>query len=459
MAAPVNELVQYEYRNPHASKPLVVPMLVVCNTSDDDLARNVYSNTALDLKWIKPQEVRYHPVAVMIGGGSSVADYVDEIIKLRNKGATVFAMNGASKWATDKGINVDYQVIADAKAETSILVDPMASDYLLASQVHTDTMEAVRAIKDPQLWHLETGNIEKSFAPKDKYGGYALIGGGASVGNSALCVAYTLGFRELHIFGYDSSHEGNDHHAYPQPMNDRMPCVNVKWGGKEFRASVAMKAQAEKFQLTSQALTQSGCDLKVYGEGLLQTMYRTKAKNLSEQEKYQSMWQFDLYRETSPGERIAEFFLDMVKPDGLVIDFGCGTGRGALAIHDAGHEVLCLDFASNCRDEEAMKLPFLQWDLTQPIPSRSVYGYCTDVLEHIPTDDVKDVLANIMEASEKVFFQISTVDDVYGDLIDTPLHLSVFPHGIWEEWLSELGNIEWSQDQGTASLFYVTRKD
>jgi uncharacterized Rossmann fold enzyme len=459
MSAPLNELINYEYQNPHASMPMVIPMLVVCNTSDEDLARNVRYNTALDLEWIKPVDARQHSdVAIMIGGGASVEDHIKEIHELRNAGGTVFAMNGASKWATDQGINVDYQVIADAKAETSTLIDPLANNYLLASQVHADTMNAVMGIKEPKLWHLETGNIEADFAPKEKYGGYALIGGGASVGNSAMCVAYTLGFRELHLFGYDSSHTDDRSHAYDQPMNTNMPCVDVKWGGETYKTSVAMKAQAEKFQMTSQALEQVGCDLKVYGDGLLQAMYRTEAKNLSEQEKYQTMWQFDLYRDTSPGEHMVDTFLELAKPDSLIIDFGCGTGRACLAMSEKGHDVLAMDFASNCRDQEAMVLPFIEWDLTQPIPSRARYGFCTDVMEHIPPEDVKAVVKNIMEAAENVFFQISTVDDIHGKLIGAPLHLSVYIHGIWKEIISEFGDIEWSHDQGTASLFYVKRK-
>lgn len=460
MSAPTNEIIKYDYQNPDASAPLVLPMMVVCNTSDEDLSRNVQKNSTLDLTWVTWKEHReYGDVAIMIGGGGSVEEYASEIEHLRHTGGTVFAMNGASKWATDKGINVDYQVIADAKAETAILVDPKAKNYLLASQVHGDTMSAVLKHNIPTLWHLETGEIEKDFPEaKVKRGGYALIGGGASVGNSSMCVAYTLGFREIHVFGYDSSHKDDESHAYPQPMNDAIPCVQVKWGGKEFKASVAMKAQAEKFQMTSQALKQHGCELHVYGEGLLQTMYRTEAKNLTEQEKYQTMWQFDMYRENSPGEKNVDFFYNMVKPDSLVIDFGCGTGRAALALHNKGLEVLCVDFASNSRDEEAMGLPFLEWDLTQPIPSRAKFGYCTDVMEHIPMEDVQAVLRNIMDSAETVFFQISTIEDVCGAMIGADLHLSVYPHDVWAEMIRGFANIAWSDEQEIVSSFYVTRK-
>ena len=46
--------------------------------------------------------------------------------------------------------------------------------------------------------------------------------------------------------------------------------------------------------------------------------------------------------------------------------------------------------------------------LTKPIKHRAAYGYCTDVMEHIPTDDVAAVIENIMASAEKVFFLISS---------------------------------------------------
>ena len=110
-----------------------------------------------------------------------------------------------------------------------------------------------------------------------------------------MCVAYADGFREFHVFGFDSSHRDGAGHAYGQPMNDFIPTVEVDWADRVFTCSVAMKAQAEKFQITSQALKQMGCKIEVYGDGLLQHMYRTPPSRLSERDKYRLLWQFDGY--------------------------------------------------------------------------------------------------------------------------------------------------------------------
>jgi hypothetical protein len=458
MAAPRYEIVQKKIYNPGATMPLLLPIIVLCNTSDEDLERNIRANSSrCDLEWLN-QQPKHDRAAIIVGGGPSVHEFVDDIRELQQAGGTVFAINGASHWLRGKGIIPDYQVMSDAKEETATLVDIDAKAHLFASQVNPKTMNAVAK---PILWHSGVGDIEKFF-PEERVnrGGYSLIGGGAATGNSALCVAYVMGYRTLHAFGFDSSHRGEASHAYDQPMNRFIPTVEVEWAGKTYTSSVAMKAQAEKFQMTAQALKQEGCSIEVYGDGLLQHMYTTPSENLTERDKYRRMWQFDGYRAYSPGEEIVYKFVEIMNPDGLIVDFGCGTGRAALALQQMGHEVYCIDFADNCRDDEALSLPFLEWDLCHPCPVRAPYGLCTDVLEHIPTENIKTVVANIMASAEKVFFQISTVNDQFGQVLGTPLHLTVRQHRWWFDLFEELGHrVIYDMDRGNASLFAVSRKD
>jgi SAM-dependent methyltransferase len=456
MSAPKHEVVQAEHWNPHASMPLIIPTLVMCNTSDESLSANIRTNSEQNYPWLQAKAETPRPI-VLIGGGPSAADHIDDIKALQSEGAVVYAMNGASAWARSMGIHVDVQVVADAKEETATLVDKGAAAHYFASQCSPVTFAAA---PNPTLWHLEIGTIESLLdQERVRKGGYVLIGGGAAVGNSALCVAYSQGFRNMHVFGYDSSHRGRDSHAYPQPMNDFIPCMEVKWGGHTFRASVAMKAQAEKFQLTAQALKQEGCKLYLYGDGLLQAMYNTKPKDLSEQQKYQLMWQYDVYRECSPGERVVNDFIRLVQPDDMVIDFGCGTGRASLKLLQKNIPVLAIDFTDNCRDDEALVVPFLQWDLTRPIPARANFGFCSDVMEHIPPDDVRLVIKNIMDAAKTVFFQISTTEDHYGQLIENHLHLTVREGAWWKAVAEELGySVSWSHEHECAVFLIVHRE-
>jgi hypothetical protein len=456
MAAPLYSVSQMPYKNPHSTSPLYLTVICVANTSDEDLARNIKVNSALDLPWLAMQK-EHKGIAVMVGGGPSAGDFLKDINNLALNGATVFAMNGASQWLRSKGIAVDYQVIADAKPDTGSLVDPDAYNHLFASQVHPNTMAQVDY---PTVWHLAIGDIEPLFPEaRRKRGGYALIGGGAAVGNSALCVAYALGYRTFEIYGFDSCHRGDASHAYEQPMNFGIPCVEVPWAGKTYYASVAMKAQAERFMITGRHLKEAGCTLNIHGDGLLPAMWNTPFEDLSEQDKYRLMWQFDMYRGYSPGEEIVETFLEVAKPEGLVIDFGCGTGRAGLKISGAGHEVILVDFADNCRDQEAITLPFIEHDLTKPFADlKGDCGICTDVMEHIPTHDAHVVIGNIMNCVPKCLFQISTVEDKCGMMIGKSLHLTVRDADWWRRMFETLGYaVTWQKSEEMAAQFLVTR--
>jgi hypothetical protein len=129
--------------------------------------------------------------------------------------------------------------------------------------------------------------------------------------------------------------------------------------------------------------------------------------------------------------------------------------------------LLLVDFASNCLDEDVQELvdksviKFVEHDLTKPLDLRATYGFCTDVLEHIPTEDVDKVLNNCLNACQNVFFQIATEDDVMGALIGHPLHLTVKPYSWWLQKFAEKGcKVMWSQEtSGNVSVLCQRLED
>ena len=446
---------QVKHWNPGATMPLILPVHVICNTSDEDLHRNIRANSArprqLERRWVKSEDA-HSQIAVLVGSGPSMAECLGELRQHQTAGHTIFAMNGAASFLAGHGIIADYQVMIDPREDTSVLVGP-ARDHLIASQCHPAVFDALPHAK---LYHLQIEGIDDDL-PEYQHP-FALVGGAASVGNTSTVLAYVLGYRNLHLYGYDSSHRDAQSHAFHQKMNDGEPNCVVTWNGKDYRTSLTMKLQAEKAQDTLRLLEGEGVKITVHGTGLLPDMWNTPPEVLPEREKYVRMWAIPGYRRLAPGEDAAATFLDIVKPDGLVIDFGSGTGRGALAISKAGVDVFMIDFASNCRDNEALHLPFLEHDLSEPCALRAPYGYCTDVMEHIPPGQVETVIRNIMGSAEKVFFQIATVPDNFGAVINQRLHLTVEPHDWWADTFQRLGYaVTWQHDLGMQSQFVITR--
>ncbi len=448
MLAPARTTIRY--RNPSASAPLILPVHVVCNTPDELLHANIRENARRPGRWIASLP-EHDGVAVLCGSGPSLNDCLEDI-RARAHAGTVFALNGAAAHLAAHGIVADYQVMIDARERTAELVGP-AKTHLFASQCHPKCWEKA---PDARVWHLQVEGIEDLFPVYPH--GYALIGGAASVGNTAACLAYALGFRELHCYGYDSSHRDDRGHAFRQALNDGDPITEIDWNGRTYRASITMKLQAERFPVTAAALESMGARVYVHGDGLLPDIYNAAPETLSEREKYERMWSEGAYRIVAPGEHCVETFCGVAQPRGAVIDFGCGTGRAGLAMVAHGLDVTLIDFAANCRDEAARSLPFIQHDLTRPVPISAPYGLCTDVMEHIPTQDVDAVLRNVFAAAETVFFQISTVPDQMGALIGHDLHLTVQPHSWWLDRLQQFGEVTFERDLGQASMFLVRQQ-
>ena len=456
MQLPFSNL-QIEHWNPGATMPLVLPVHVVCNTSEDQLHDNIRTNarraTQRERGWLAIQ-APHDGVAVLVGSGPSLAESIEAIRLHRKAGHTIIGLNGAAAYLDRNGIRADWQMLIDARPETASLIGP-ADDHLIASQCHPSLFDAAPHAK---LYHLQVEGIDDDLPDYDR--DYALVGGAASVGNTATVVAYVMGYRTLHLYGYDSSHRDTGSHAFHQSINDGEPCCSVKWNGKDYRTSLTMKLQAEKFQETGRLLEAEGVTIHVHGTGLLPDMWNAPVGTLSEREKYQHLWALPSYRALSPGELSVSTCLEVMKPDGIIIDFGCGTGRGGVALERAGLDVVMVDFASNCRDIAAMHLPFVEADLTKPMSLRAPYGYCCDVMEHIPQGDVDAVVSNIMASAETVFFQISTVPDNFGRMIKQDLHLSVHPLEWWAETFSRLGyRVIYNNDLGNAAQFVVTQKD
>lgn len=443
---------QMEYQNPHASMPMQIPVLVLPNTPEEVADENIRRNSALPLEWLYVAQP-HERLAIMCGSGPSLEDHVWAIRELRMaSGADVFAVNAASAFLAPT--TIDYQVIVDAKEETAELVDQRARHHLISSQVHPRT---IKAANNPTLFHLANVGIEDLMPPERvEAGGYTLVGGGVCGGITAMVVAYILGYRTFHFFGYDSCHRDDKSHVVPQSMNELIPGIDVEWGEKTYHASMPMKIQAEAFPKFARLMEKEGCKIHVHGDGLLPAMW--KEPPATEKQKYQLMWADKEYRAISFGEALVKTFMEVAKPEGVVIDFGCGTGRAGREMLKRGLNPLLVDFTDNCRDDDCLNMPFFQHDLTEPLLLSAPFGLCCDVMEHIPTDDVVTVITNIMRSAETVFFSISRGADKFGKRIGQKLHMTVRHHSWWADVFHGLGfTISWEQENKRASCFLITQ--
>lgn len=157
-----------------------------------------------------------------------------------------------------------------------------------------------------------------------------------------------------------------------------------------------------------------------------------------ERDKYDLMWTYDSYRERSPGMRFLEDALQFLRPEpgSLFVDLGCGTGRVSAALDRRGHHVTAVDISQDaCREFTGPFVTACLWDLPHDL-GKFRYGFCADVMEHIPTERVEKTLASIADHVETVYFQIANFECHEGDKIGHHLHLTVKPLDWWSDVLS-----------------------
>lgn len=161
---------------------------------------------------------------------------------------------------------------------------------------------------------------------------------------------------------------------------------------------------------------------------------------LAEKKKYDTVWRMPEYRRVSPGELAVDNFLEWAEPAETLVDLGCGPGRASLILSNK-YKVTMLDISERCLDKPVRlalsdRLVFRQaslWNFKLPMQD---YGYCCDVMEHIPEEKVDEVLDCIAASCKSAYLQIHLMKDC-GKFIDEPLHLTIKPTAWWHKKILE----------------------
>jgi uncharacterized Rossmann fold enzyme len=242
---------------------------VVSNSPKDKIFENVAINSRRQIPWVK-EMLAHEGHAVIVGGGPSAADCLNDLRRREAQGQDLFALNGVAQWLAQYGLIPKYQVLLDSRPQNRRFVRPICAEaFLIASQCDPAIFDILSA-EDVTLFHHAEEGIEGQF------GGHSiLIGGGITVGLTALALAYALGYRQMHLYGYDSSDRDGESHAYAQAEagaeNERR---EIWCGRKKFVCSPAMYAQAQAFPEFAKLLADHGVVITVHGSGLLPEVAR-----------------------------------------------------------------------------------------------------------------------------------------------------------------------------------------
>lgn len=243
---------------------------VVCNVERDRIMGQVESTCARDLLWFDTEDEHDGHVC-LVGGGPSLKDTLPELQWRQSIGQKVWALNGAGKFLLRNGVTPDVVVIADARPENASFLNELSPSVTaaLASQCHPDVFDralgrGMRVI----VWHANSPGM-RDYLQSENERPVHLIGGGSTVGMNAMVLAFAAGYREIHLYGYDSSYRDDAHHAYRQMLNESDRIIDALYRDKKFKTAAWMAQQVNDFQALAPVLIADGCTITIAGDGLL----------------------------------------------------------------------------------------------------------------------------------------------------------------------------------------------
>lgn len=245
------------------------------NISKDRLQQNIRAACNLDLPWLSNEHRGFSGACAIIAGAPSIADYLDEI---RNLDIMTFSVNGAHDYLVDSGISPDFFVMLDGRPCNDFARNPQEGCiYFIASQCHPKIFERYKDHK-VILWHSEHELVPKKIIEKKNKDHFGYVSGKGTVGLTAIALAYTLGFTEFHLYGFDSSFDEKQH-AYSQKQNQNDKIITHIVNDKEFRTTPALMGQIWNFIQIHKLLTAQGCSIIMRSNGLIKEVYEQLQSN------------------------------------------------------------------------------------------------------------------------------------------------------------------------------------
>lgn len=255
----------------------VVHLDSICVVNNDGCERNLAINLARNIPWVSAQPERTGKLAI-VAAGPSVPDYLNEIREFEN----IWAINGAYDYLLSKGIT----------PTGFVGVDPLPGlvDYI--TRAHRDTTFYISAICDPSVFDALKDHSVMMWFPEQKDIGFPdgtnSVSGGTTAVTRAPFVADMLGFRDITVFGADSSFKGS-RYCYKEgtyPEDSKAPILKIQTNGEgPFYSELSLAKQVAQIMiLVLYPWGRGHQKLKVRCDGLMAAYMRAPMETDAEDE-------------------------------------------------------------------------------------------------------------------------------------------------------------------------------
>ncbi len=414
------------------SEPQLAPALFAlsCNTPDSKVIENIKASRERGLPFVTVAPVRDRGLVIMGSGPSLLSTYAD-----LPPDCDIMALNGAYPFLLERGIEPKYAVCLDPKpSNVNFFAATAAKTYhLLASQCDPSVYDHLRERGVETVSFYMDGHSHQAVFKTDEVTAIAAF---PTVGLTALVLAAVLGYRKLHLYGYDSSFgPGNIKHSRHQTQNEGCDTVQIEFKGKWYTTTPAMAQQVSNFLFLNGMLHKNYPDMEINlrGSGMFYDFVTAAPEGGSTREselaKYTHLYDTDHYGMSQFRANSIAMALPFNPYCRTLLDVGTGRGETLKMAKMRGYEVVMgTETVEKLLNEDVVyaALPKL------PFPDKSFDVVTSfEVMEHLWPFDVETSLQEMARvARNRVIVSCATVPHIVGGV---NLHPSARLDTEWHE--------------------------
>jgi len=181
----------------------------------------------------------------------------------------VLACNGAHDYLIDNGIVPKWTMFMDAAEVITKMVTPHKDvTYFVASRCHPALFEHLRGF-NVVVWHCagDAKALELLASTYTQALMEPLVNGGTACVTRGMVLVRAMGYEEIHLYGADSSYEGEFTHVKKSLVQETE--LQVFAEGRWFKTTPWLAGQVEDIKILFPELIAGGARFLIHGDGLL----------------------------------------------------------------------------------------------------------------------------------------------------------------------------------------------
>ena len=264
----------------------------------EDIRMNILTNAKRIPSTIKRCKWNDEEVAI-VSAGPSLKKNLEHIRQLQNRNVRIVCVKHSHNTLLENNIQPWGCTILDPRPFNEKSTHGFVRKELLA-EPHPRVIYFVATMSNPDVvthlldkkakvvaWDAYCNAIEGWDAFKDKL----LITGGTCAGMRSIGLLHTLGFRTMHLYGFDSCIEGEPEDKDELAEDGRKKWLKVSVGeeNKPYWTTGELLAQAQDFEKLMQR-EEVDLDIHVHGDGLVKALWDDGLKTKIEKTTYKELF-------------------------------------------------------------------------------------------------------------------------------------------------------------------------